>query len=121
MRHRRRAEGQTEYIIITSFMSACLIVGLFRFGGEVKKAITRAKVCVNCPTDEEAETDGTEGEGEKTTTGEGEEGAEGGSDGEGQTGPLPWYADSTSSFYWVAQLLRWFGGAPHFWDFVLPH
>ena len=69
MSRRRRGEGQTEYVVMTSLISICIVAGLFNFGNEVQEAMTRANVCITCEKDEVNEDEG----GENGETGEGEE------------------------------------------------
>ena len=111
----RRSEGASEYVVITCLISACVIVGMFRFGGKIQETMERAEICINC--EQNGESDGTSA----STDGDANE-DENGSNADDETSnePLPWYNDPGSSYYWVAQLIRWFGGAPHFMDLMFP-
>ena len=112
---RRRAEGATEYVVILGLISTCVIVGMFRFGGKIQETLETAEFCINCEpkAESDGETVGDSGYENDDETRENE-------DEETRDGPLPWYNDPSSSYYWVAQLIRWFGGAPHFMDLMFP-
>lgn len=112
---RRRSEGATEYVVITGLISACVIVGMFRFGGQIQETMEKAEICLNCDNAGETDTKTVDDEGNpiKDEDNSTEDGAD-------NDEPLPWYNDPSSSYYWVAQLVRWFGGAPHFMDLWFP-
>lgn len=113
----RRAEGATEYVIITCLVSACVIVGMFRFGGKIQETMEKAEICINCDANAEFDKNSDSPDGKKD--GEDKDKDKDSEDAANKQ-PLPWYDDPSSSFYWVAQLVRWFGGAPHFMDWMFP-
>jgi Flp pilus assembly pilin Flp len=111
----RRSEGATEYVVITFLISACVIVGMFRFGGKIQETMEKAEICINCEAGAESDKTGADADGDENKD---EDGAN--EDDANNDEPLPWYDDPRSSYYWVAQLIRWFGGAPHFMDLMFP-
>lgn len=101
-----RAEGMTEYVIIVGLISACVMVGMFRFGGAIQDFLEKAEICINC--------DHSDGDHEKPAVDD-ETGEEPG-DSDAPVVDPPWWNDPSSVLYWFAQLIRWFGGAPHVYD-----
>ena len=108
----RRAEGHVEYIIITSLIMVCALVGFFSMINNIKQIAQNLKICSDCPDGKHAadakSTKVTDADAAKT--GDPSQTGDPNNPNNPSANPPPSYPS------WLAEMISWFSGAKWFWD-----